>query len=230
MCDVTLIPTDDGDGLGPGWYEYLEDLKGLHQRFLVVDKLASWVTDSTMEGLWQIRIIAKDSANPARPLPTFASPSVRVRIDNTEPSGPAGPNASPEEIEANPPLVIDGATFNGTGIPANNCGKFPVGSIITGTYDVHDPGTSSPNQHFSSFSLNVIPDGPANGVSPNPSGRSYPAVLTTGEGGRWTLDTAGMDPCGYVIRLSASDRTNVNSTGSGYSMSYDVGFCLEEAP
>lgn len=231
VCDATVIPGDDGDGLGPGWYDYLEDIKGINQRFLVVDKLASWATNSAMEGLWQIRITAKDPSDPTRPRPTFPGAQiVRVRIDNTAPSGPAGPNATLEEIEANPPLVIDGATFNGVAIPANSCGKFPVGTIITGTYKVHDPGTSSPNQHFSSFSLNVIPDGPANGVDPSPAGGSFPVVDTTGQEGRWTLNTAGMDPCGYVIRLGASDRTNVNSAGSGYSMSYDVGFCLEEAP
>jgi hypothetical protein len=54
-------------------------------------------------------------------------------------------------------------------------------------------------------------------------------VPTTGEQGNWTLDTTGMDPCGYVIRLYSSDRTNVNSTGNPYDMAYDVGFCLEPA-
>jgi hypothetical protein len=54
-------------------------------------------------------------------------------------------------------------------------------------------------------------------------------VPTTGEAGTWTLDTTGMDPCGYVIRLYATDRTNVNSTGNAYDMAYDVGFCLEPA-
>lgn len=52
----------------------------------------------------------------------------------------------------------------------------------------------------------------------------------TGEAGTWTLNTAGMDPCGYVLRLQASDRTNYDSTGNHLHMSYDVGFCLESAP
>jgi hypothetical protein len=230
VCDVTLTPTDDGDGLGPGWYEYLEDTKGTMQRFLVVDKLASWLTSAAMEGLWRIRITAKDpSVNPPLVFPGFQI--VRVRIDNTRPSGPAGPSATPAQIEANPPLRIIGATFNGNPVPALACGKFPVGTIITGTYEVHDPGVTSPNQHFNNLTLSVIPAGPANGVTPTPSFRSYPVpVPTTGELGNWTLETAGMDPCGYVLRLVAYDRTNVNSTGYALHMAYDVGFCLEPAP
>ena len=133
-----LTPTDDGDGFGPGWYTYLEDIQGANQRFLVVDKLASWFTNAAMEGLWQIRIAAKDPSVPAL-LPGFQT--VRVRIDNTAPSGPAGPGATQAQIEANPPLTITGATLNGNPLPAVACGKFPVGSIITGTYEVHDPGS-----------------------------------------------------------------------------------------
>jgi hypothetical protein len=227
VCNVTLTPTDDGDGFGPGWYTYLEDLQGPNQRFLVVDKLASWHTNVAMEGTWQIRMTAKDPSVPVL-LPGFQI--VRVRVDNTRPSGPAGPGATQAQIEANPPLTITGATLNGNPLPAVACGKFPVGAIITGTYEVHDPGLTSPSQHFNALSLHVIPAGPANGVSPSPSSRSYPIpVPTTGEAGIWTLDTHGMDPCGYVVRLYATDRTNVNSTGVAFDMAYDVGFCLEPA-
>ena len=96
---------------------------------------------------------------------------------------------------------------------------------------MHDPGLVSPNQHFNSLSLSVSPAGPANGVGPTPSIRSYPIpVPTTGEAGTWTLNTAGMDPCGYVLRLVASDRTNVNSAGYAFQLAYDIGFCLETPP
>jgi len=228
VCDVTLTPTDDGDGFGPGWYPYLEDIKGPNQRFLVVDKLASWFTNPSMEGLWWLRLTAKD---PSGPVLFPGVQLVRLRVDNTRPSGPAGPGATQVQIEANPPLTVTGATLNGNPLPAVACGKFPVGSIITGNYEVHDPGITSPNQHFNDLSLTVIPAGPANGVTPTPSSRSYPLqVPTTGEAGSWTLDTHGMDPCGYVIRLVARDRTNYDSRGYLLYMSYDVGFCLEPAP
>jgi hypothetical protein len=239
-CDVPLTPTDDGDGFGPGWYTYLEDIKGVNQRFLVVNKLASWFTNQAMEGMWTIRITAKD---PTVPMLLPGVQVVRVRIDNTAPSGPAGPNATQAQIEANPPLAITGATFNGNPIPAIDCGKFPVGTILSGTYEVHDPGVVGTDQHFRALSIDVIPDGPANGAAPVPASRSYPVVPTTGEAGTWTLDTSwplntpgrepgstGMDPCGYVLRLVGTDRTNVNSRGYAFELVYDVGFCLEEAP
>ena len=214
ICDVGLTPTDDGDGLGDGWYDYLDDYKGPWTRNLVQDQLASWSTDATMEGLWKIRITAKDMGpSPPTVFPGFQE--VRVRIDNTAPTAA---------------LAITGATFNGNPIAAVNCGKFPVGTILTGTYEVHDPGTSSPNQHFGSLSLDVIPDGPANGAVVNPSGRSFPVVPTTGEAGNWTLDTGGMEPCGYVIHLLGCDRTIWQSGGVGLCAAEDVGFCLEAAP
>ncbi|HVG08854.1 MAG TPA: hypothetical protein VNM67_14195 [Thermoanaerobaculia bacterium] len=216
VCDVSLTPTDDGDGLGDGWYDYLDDYKGPWTRNLVQDQLASWSTDATMEGLWKIRITAKDMGT--SPPTVFAGfQEVRVRIDNTAPTAA---------------LAITGATLNGNPIPAVNCGKFPVGTILTGTYEVHDPGTSSPNQHFGSLSLDVIPDGPANGAQVVPSARSFPVVPTTGEAGNWTLDTGAtaMEPCGYVIRLVGCDRTIWQSGSVGLCAAEDVGFCLEEAP
>ena len=86
----------------------------------------------------------------------------------------------------------------------------------------------------------MIPDGPANGAIAHPdlpfvvSGtsacRSFPVVSTSGEAGTWTLDTAGMEPCGYVIRLTACDRTNYGSVGNALCGGHDIGFCLEEAP
>lgn len=215
ICDVELTPSDDGDGLGDGWYNYLEDYKGPWTRNLVQDQLASWSTDATMEGLWKIRITAKDMGT-VPPTVYAGFQEVRVRIDNTAPTAT---------------VEITGATFNGNPVnPPFDCGKFLVGTILTGTYEVHDPGTSSPNQHFGSLSLDVIPDGPANGAAVNPSARSFPVVPTTGEAGNWTLDTAGMDPCGYVIRLVGCDRTIWNSGSVGLCASEDVGLCLEKQP
>ncbi len=224
LFDVNLVSGDDGDGLGAGWYQYLEDPTGPDTRFVVGDVLAKWQTTVAMEGEWLISIDAKDpSVNP--PIFYAGTQSVRVRIDNTPPSAM---------------LAITGATFNGNPLVPVDCGKFPVGTIIEGTYESHDPGTSSPNQHFGSLCLDVIPDGPANGAVAHPdlpyvlSGtsacRSFPVVSTSGEAGTWTLDTAGMEPCGYVVRLSACDRTNYDSRGNALCTQHDIGFCLEEAP
>lgn len=218
VCDAVLTPTDDGDGLGDGWYDYLDDYKGAWTRNLVQDQLASWSTDATMEGLWKIRISAKNMGAPAGlRQPILGFQEVRIRIDNTAPTVA---------------VAITGATFEGNQIPAINCGKFPVGTILTGTYEVHDPGTSSPNQHFGALSLDVIPDGPANGAGVSPPFRSFPDVLTTGEAGTWTLDTdqPAMEPCGYVIRLMGGDRTIWNSGAVGLCAAEDIGLCLEKRP
>lgn len=217
VCQTILHPTNDGDGLGDGWYPYLEDTTPPNTRHLVTSTLGRWQTTAAMEGLWRIRIDAKD---PNTMPPTFypGIQDVLVRVDNT------APVAS---------LNITGATFKGNPIPAVDCGKFPVGTILSGTYSAHDPGNTSAAadfQHFGGVSFGVEPTGPANGATVNPSSRSYPVVPTTGENGSWTLDTAGMDPCGYIIRMVVCDRTNVNSTGNAYCVPAEVGFCLETPP
>lgn len=218
VCDQTLVATDDGDGLGGGWYTYLESTTPPHTRHLVLDTLGRWETNNAMEGLWTIRISAK---NPATGTVFSGIQDVQVWIDNTAP------------VAA---IDITGATFNGSKIAAVDCGKFPVGTIISGTFSAHDRG-SVPHaldpayQHFGGLSFSVIPAGPAHGaavVTPNPT--AFPAVPNIGEDGTWTLDTQHMDPCGYVIRFVVCDRTNYDSRGNALCASDDVGFCLEEAP
>jgi len=215
VCDVVLTPTDDGDGHGPGWYPYIEDLSAPAQRFLVVDVLGRWDTNANMEGLWKIRITAK---NPATSPPQIFNgvQVVKVRIDNT------APTAS---------IAITGATLNGQPVPAVDCGKFKVGTVLSGTFSVHDPGATSPAaafQHYGGSSIVVTPSLPGNApVTTIPVSLNFPAIGTTGVDGTWELNTAGMQPCGYVLRLTGCDRTNVNSSGVSFCTVDDVGFCLE---
>lgn len=210
VCERELLATDDGDGLGDGWYTYLDDLKGDWTRNLVQDQLASWATGPSLEGLWKIRITAKDTGT-SPPTVYPGSQEVRIRIDNTAPSAA---------------LAITGATLGGVPIPAVDCGKFPVGAVISGTYEVRDRGTSSTNPHFGSLEFAVLPFAAAVETTPA-SPRVFPRVPTEGEAGTWVLKTEGMLPCGYVIRLTATDRTIWNSGAVGLSDSDDVGFCLE---
>ena len=217
--NITLTPTDDGDGLGPGWYSYIEDLAPPHQRFLVQDLLARWQTNSSMEGDWQMRMTAKDpSTSPPTVYP--GGQLIRIRVDNTRPTVA---------------LAITGATVNGNPVPATDCGKFPTGAVITGTFAVSDPGTSAPlQQHHGDVSFSVEPVAPANGatVTPTPAVLSYPVVSTNGVSGTWELDTGApgheMKPCGYVVRMVATDRANVHSAGNHHQTPISVGFCLEE--
>jgi hypothetical protein len=60
VCQKTLHPTNDLDGLGDGWYECIEDNSLPLTRDLIINTLARWQTNKSMEGLWKIRITAKN--------------------------------------------------------------------------------------------------------------------------------------------------------------------------
>jgi hypothetical protein len=114
-------------------------------------------------------------------------------------------------------------TENGPINPAADCGFFTPGLWIHGTYEAVDA-----DGHFRRLSLAVDPAAPANGATVDPPSRAYPTVSTNGEAGTWKLDTDGMDPCGYVIRLHTWDRTIANNSPNGWHNTASVGFCLEQ--
>ncbi len=76
---------------------------------------------------------------------------------------------------------------------------------ITGTFDARDTW-------FANWSFGLLP-------FPLPSGSMTTSVpLATSEapvGSTWSLDTTGLGPCGYVLRLGVSDRAIVNSVTTG---------------
>ena len=198
---------------GDGFYDYLEDPGGSSRRRYVVPVLAKWPTTKNDNGKWQIRITAKTPANALIPggiqwcEDGTTRSSVKLLLDNESPD---------------PTIALTGVQVGGVGPiqPAVECGKFNVDDIIHGTYSVTD-------DHFGALTLSVIPSGPANGATVNPSIRSFDIVPTTGESGNWSLDTSGMDPCGYVVRLWTRDRAIVNSGSIGLRDHDDLGFCLE---
>jgi hypothetical protein len=132
----------------------------------------------------------------------YVGNTVTVRLDNAAPDIPAGSFA----------ITTGGGS----------CADFVVGDIIEGTYTVTD-------EHFGALGFAVLPPNGGVFTAPMPLPRTYPTVPTTGESGIWRLDTSGMPKCGYVIRLSASDRTIVNSGYIGYTNEAFVGLCLKDA-
>lgn len=132
---------------------------------------------------------------------TYPGNVVTVRLDNQAPQFPPG-------------------SFKITS-GGGSCADFVIGDIIEGTYQVTD-------EHFNSLSLAVLPALGGVFTQPVPLPRSYPTVPTIGEAGTWKLDTTGMPKCGYVVRLSATDRTIVNSGGIGFYNETFVGLCLRE--
>jgi hypothetical protein len=132
----------------------------------------------------------------------YLSSIVSVFLDNEAPQIPAG-------------------AFKITS-PGGNCADFKIGDVIEGTYQVVDA-------HFNALNLNVLPAMGGSFTAPVPLPRTYPTVSTNGEAGAWKLDTTGMPKCGYVVRLSATDRTIVNSAGIGFYTEAFVGLCLRGA-
>lgn len=107
---------------------------------------------------------------------------------------------------------------SGTG----NCGKFPSGSTITGTFVARD-------DHLLEWSIGIKPPGindPGEGITTPSSGTVNTAVA----GDPWSLDTTGMKGCGYIAEVVVRDRTIVASQSQGWYASASVGFCLEEDP
>jgi len=184
-----------------GYYAY-QDYSSNH--YVEGNILAVWHTGSVEHGkVYELRIDVQDPANPATDM---QSEIVAVEIDNE----------APEVSLAFTSL-------------AGDCAHFGEGAVFTGTFSATDP-------HFRSFAFEILPTGPAHGVKPLPAGGA--SIYFTGGtiadpgvvSGTFTLDTTGMDPCGYALVLHAADRTNVNS-GAGHNHSKDsVGFCLGSPP
>jgi len=117
--------------------------------------------------------------------------------------------------------------------PATDCGDIIVGDTITGAYSVTD-------LFFGSVSIRMLPitvagnPQPINSVVlsnadlPGGNSVSYDGTNTNGTSGTFTLNTAGLTPCGYTILLEASDRALVNDSCSGHPNELGVGFCLRE--
>jgi hypothetical protein len=151
--------------------------------------LAEW--DSTGDALWQVKLSTYDGAG------NFIGQDTQlIQLDNT------GPEAK---------ITIT----TGPG----DCGKFPVGTQLSGKFVARDT-------YLSSYSLGVAPavNPPGVGV-PSPSSGLVNTAVAPGD--TWSLDTTGMRACGYVISVVATDRAIVNSQSVGHAASDSAGFCLD---
>jgi hypothetical protein len=99
-----------------------------------------------------------------------------------------------------------------------NCKDFNAGTLMNGHFVARDA-------YLGSYSLGTSPFGaPAGQLSP--TGGSV--QTSTAPGNAWSLNTAGMQPCGYVLVVSAVDRAIVNSGSVGHQASKAVGFCVRQ--
>jgi hypothetical protein len=207
---LTLVTFNGGLTIDPnfvihadsnGYYTY-EDYASNH--FIDGNILMRWFTGAAEDGqTFDLRVDLSVDGNPANDI---HSNMVTILVDNTRP-----------EVD----LDID----LGAGV---DCADFEAGATFTGTYTATD-------DYFRQFWFEILPSGPAGGVLPSPpSGLSSHLVSGTipdpgVAGGTYTLNTTGMEPCGYSLTIHATDRTNVNSGTARHHNETSVGFCLRES-
>ena len=109
-------------------------------------------------------------------------------------------------------IAITGYTDATGPHPALPCGDFPKGVTINGTFDITD------NMGVGTYSLVAEPSGSVVDMVD-------PGSTSTHVFGTWTVATNSLDPCGYVVRLTAYDVAIVNC-GTSWRDDATVGFCL----
>ena len=170
-----------------------------------------------------------------------------VYLDFRQPAGPVLASTPPRAIMVdNTGPVVDVEITSGAG----NCGKFTIGDMIQGTFsmtEIHSHSlslsvTPGPESHGGTLEITTaVPPGPftlfpVTEVSTGASATKTSVSMTYATGtlntngvaaGTWELDTTGMDPCGYNIRIHGEDRTIVNSGSIGWPGNDIEGFCVE---
>lgn len=208
VSTMTVTQTAPSD-----WYPYLPRLGPVVFRSVAGNLLAAFT--AVEQGLHTVFVQIREQGTLAV-LATSATEAFMV--DNTA------------------PVVSVNITSGG-----GNCSKFGTGEVLVGTYSMADA-------HGSALSLSVTPAAVAAGgllaitsvapgaplpppiPGPSASNGLSRAALTmggTGASGNWELDTTGMKPCGYNIRIDGADRTIVNSGYVGWHSADIKGFCLD---
>jgi hypothetical protein len=168
-------------------------------------RLAHWNTDG-LAGTWTIHIQARVTGTVA---PIFAAGVTLCLADGTTRSSVA------VTLDQDPPVAsvaITGYTDAGGFHPALPCGDFPKGVTINGTFDITDNAGVGP------YSLALEPSGSVSVVVDGGS-------TATHVFGTWTVATASLPPCGYVVHLEAYDVAIVHC-GTRWRDDATVGFCL----
>lgn len=167
--------------------------------------LAYWNT-SGLTGTWAIHIQARVVGTVA---PIYAAGLTVCVADGTTRSSV---NVT---LDQDPPVASVGITgySDASGFhPALPCGDFDKGVTIHGTFDITD------NLGVGPYSLKLEPSGSVTKVVD-------PASSLTHVFGTWTVATASLPPCGYVVHLEAYDLTILDCSTS-WRDDATVGFCL----
>jgi hypothetical protein len=101
-----------------------------------------------------------------------------------------------------------------------DCKQFGLNSVIDGHFVARDI-------HFGTFSLQTLPATLLPPPNELVTATAYTSQTAPAPGDAWSLSTAGMIPCGYVVQLWVYDNTIVGSSPGSHNANYaDVGFCL----
>jgi hypothetical protein len=162
------------------------------------------------DDLWEVRLEMATAAE----VVVDSTPWYRIQLDN------AGPVRKPKGEAPIATDTLDISIETGGG----DCADFTVGDVIGGRLVARDP-------YFGAYSLSTLPSslGPTNPTTDPPVSNlvQTPPALPLPGGHGWKLDTAGMDPCGYVVMLRVWDRAIVGSQPGSHNENFtDVGFCL----
>jgi hypothetical protein len=106
-----------------------------------------------------------------------------------------------------------------------DCNSFKVKDVIDGHFVAIDPYLSGYTLHTEPFAAPAGQLTPTSGAVSTPFAGPDPAPPPGGLA--WQLDTKDMKPCGYIVRLQASDRAIVDSQWVGHHAAAPVGWCLK---
>lgn len=203
---LTINPNHIVHADANGYYAY-EDYAANH--FVDGNILMTWFTGAAEDGKsYDLRV---DLSVDGNPLHDIHGNAVTVTVDNSAPQ---------VHLDINLGAGVD-------------CADFDVNTVFDGHFSATDI-----NGHFWKHWFVIRPSGPAGGVLPVSVPAAFPAneavsaggtIADTGVvGGTYTLDTTGMEPCGYSLTMYAANRTNVNSGVTRHISQDDVGFCIRE--
>lgn len=211
----TTFPADQSAS-PDGWFRYLE-YGPMTQIVDSPERLLGYWDTGGLTGPWTIHVEARRISAPL----AVYSAAVNTCVDGTARSSVI------VSLDQEPPVATIGVSGFWTGDPdaggafssATNCGDFTQGVVIEGWYDATD---------------NIAVSAPSLALEPNLEPPAAPIAVTdltdpgstaTHRFGRWRVATAGLDPCGYVIHMTAYDRTVANCNGA-WRDDATVGFCL----
>ena len=192
-----------------GYFTYREHgtpALGAWRRVSSPNRLLGYWSTAGLSGAWTIHVQARVAGTI---LPIYAAGVTFCIADGTSRAAVAVTLDQEKPVAA---VAITGFTDAGGFHPAVPCGDFPKGATINGTFDITD------NMGVGSYSLASEPSGTV--IMTINAGST-----ATHQFGTWSVDTTALPPCGYVIHLTAYDRTIVNC-GTSWRDDDTVGFCL----